>query len=211
MRGPAVEGAPRRRKQPLEPRRIGNHRRGRRLDRQPAFRQLATQVGLACGDLRRGEGALPAESRSVDEAEQALGSVEGRIVVGAVLRADIDCGIVGQPAGAQLRELGGVVARKEHGVPHQREARGSGLRAERHRREGAGFRRHRLHGPRRTHAEQARAEGRRIGIGHHEIGRDPLAIGEVDTDDAAPVLHRDGGHLRPVPDAGAVLLRQFGR
>ena len=134
MRGLSVNRPARRRKELREIRRRGAPRRGRR-DAQTACRKPSKDRLLASVHLLGRKFRGRAFGRGVDEREKSF-FVAHFGIVGAILRADIDCWRFRQAAADEnIVEFGAVIVREEHIVMHQRRALGARPHRQRQRRQ----------------------------------------------------------------------------
>jgi hypothetical protein len=177
VRRRAVERPAGPREHPCEVVGRGRHRALRLpLHRQPHPRELLARALRASMQFLGAEGTNPAAGGGVDDEKEPLGPVvrEAPLVV-AVLRADVDRGVVGEAlALGDLAELSRVVLREEHGVPREVHPRGA--------RDGAGGqRRERALGlrgrpPRALRAPSPRSpcvQGPGVAVEHHRVGGAP--------------------------------------
>ncbi len=209
MRGLAIDGPARPRKQPREILRR-RARSSRSADPQAASRERAHHPLFASVEFSLRKAFAAAPCGSVDERKQAL-VVARRIVVVAILRANID-GRRGRQTAAHedVVEFGAVIAREKHIVTKEREARRPSAHGERRRRE----RRLRAgpvaRGALRLQAQQAGAQRSHIAVHYDGVRVDIFAIVERDARDAAGVDHQTLD-VAPIDEPRAARLRQIGQ
>lgn len=211
MRGLSVNRAARRRKETREIRRSRATRR-RRADAQTTGRKPSKDRLLASVQLLGRKFRGLASRRRVDERKKPFVAAR-RGIVGAILRADIDCRRYRQAAtGEDIVEFGAVIVGEKNIVMNERRAFGVRPHRQRQRRQrGLGARRGAggANGVLRLTPEQTVAQRRDVAVHDDGVGLDCLAVGEPDAVRATG-LHQDFLRVATVKKSRPARLRQTG-